>query len=63
MDEKYMTEKQLGSALGISRSTLNKLRSQDLPYLRIGDSVRYRQSDVEAWLNAQHHVGKNTEEK
>ena len=63
MVEKFLTEKQLGDVFSISRSTLNKLRSQDLPYHMIGNSVRYRQTDIEEWLESRHHLIDNNNEE
>jgi len=38
-------EIELAKALKISRASLGKLRSQGLPYLRIGGRVFYREAD------------------
>jgi len=38
--------------LGISRGTLARLRTEGLPTVRVGDAVRFRPADVDAWLAA-----------
>lgn len=52
--EKLLTSDQVASWLGIRRCTLEKARSTRMgdfpPFVRIGRAVRYRPSDVEAWL-------------
>lgn len=37
---------------GISRTTLQRWRELGLPFLRIGDTFRYRPRDVLAWLES-----------
>jgi excisionase family DNA binding protein len=47
------TETQFAQLLGLSLSTVRKLRSQGrVPHSRIGKRVLYTQSDVEAFLAA-----------
>ena len=48
--ENYITKKQLATSLGVSVSLVSKLMLDGLPYLKISRAVRYRLSDVEAWL-------------
>lgn len=46
----------VASWLGIKKCTLEKARSTRIgnfpPHVRVGRAVRYRRSDVEAWLRA-----------
>lgn len=52
--EKLINVKELGEALGISRSTINKWRRElDLPFYKVGKAVRFKQQEVEAWLRRQ----------
>ncbi len=47
-----LTEKQLSQGTGIPCNTLRYWRAngEGPPYHRLGRSIRYRLSDVEAWL-------------
>ena len=51
--DSLLTEAQTAELLGISTATLSAWRSRgtsDLPFVRVGRSVRYRLSDIEAYL-------------
>jgi predicted DNA-binding transcriptional regulator AlpA len=52
MVEKLLSDRDLSQLTGRSRSSLQKdrLTGNTMPFLRIGRLVRYRLSDVEAWL-------------
>jgi predicted DNA-binding transcriptional regulator AlpA len=58
-----LTQRQCAEALALSERTLERLRQSGLGprFLRIRHSVRYRQSDVEAWLVSR-IVGSTSEE-
>ncbi len=53
MEDKIFTPRQLAAYLETSVSALSQYRALGIGpiYLKIGRMVRYRQSDVEAWLN------------
>ena len=53
MAEVPMTTVQAANYLGLSKSTTEKLRhfGGGPKYLKIGHSVRYRQHDLDAWLD------------
>lgn len=53
--EQLMTTSELAAALGIARHTLENWRSSSRGpgYFRLEGSIRYRMSDVEAWLAGQ----------
>jgi excisionase family DNA binding protein len=55
-----LTPLQLAEVLGISVRTLYNWRSQRKgpPGFRVGSHVRYRRSDVEAWLDEQAQKGR-----
>jgi predicted DNA-binding transcriptional regulator AlpA len=59
-----LTQRQCAEALALSERTLERLRvlGGGPHFLRIRHSVRYRPSDVEAWL-ASRVVGSTSEEK
>lgn len=56
--EQLYTPAQVSEALGVSVKTLEKWRwgRRNLPYIKLGAAVRYRGSDLEAWLDG-HTVG------
>ena len=48
-----LNESQAASLLGIKPETLQRWRSDrryDLPYVKVGRTVRYRPEDVDHWL-------------
>ncbi len=48
-----MTAKEIAVALGISDKTIYRLAKQGrIPYVRIHSSLRFRQADIEAWLES-----------
>lgn len=59
-DTDLITEPEAARALGVSPGTLkaarlHRLQSnplRDLPHVRIGRAVRYRRSDIVAWIEA-----------
>lgn len=50
--EVWLEEKQVAKITGLSTSTLQKHRFQrrGIPYSKVGRSVRYAKSDVEAFM-------------
>ena len=59
LDSPFLDEKRLCAELGISGVTATKWRAKAKgpPFIKVGRLVRYRRSDVEAWL-ASRTVGK-----
>ena len=54
MNERLLTRKQAAEILGVAVGTLANWQStgyKKLPHLKIGHHVRYRLSDLEAWLD------------
>jgi predicted DNA-binding transcriptional regulator AlpA len=51
---RLLTTKQVTDALGLSPSTLSRLRFRGIGprYVRIGDMVRYNPADIERWIDA-----------
>lgn len=50
--DELMTDQQLREFLGISRTTLWRLRKQDgLPYGKVGRAYRYRKAEVLRWIS------------
>ncbi len=50
VNKEILTEQELQELLGVSRTTLWKLRKNGLPYVRIGREYRYFKSEVIEWL-------------
>lgn len=52
--EQLYTPAQVSKLLGVSVKTLEKWRweRRNLPFVKLGAAVRYRGSDLEAWLDA-----------
>ncbi len=51
--DEYITTKELCDWLKISPNTANNWRRKGLPYLRVGNTVRYDKEEVQKWLNEQ----------
>lgn len=51
MDKEYLTTKELCEWLKISPNTANNWRRKGLPYVKIGNTVRYNKCDVKKWLD------------
>jgi len=51
--EKLLTREELAEQLGVSARTIDRWRDQGLapPELMIQRVIRFRQSDIEAWLD------------
>lgn len=47
-----LTTKQLADYLGLSESFVRKsVHARAIPFVKVGAAVRFRRSDVDAWLN------------
>lgn len=52
--EQLLTRTQAAKILGLKPTTLAKWHAQGthgLPFVKCGGSIRYRQSDLEQWIN------------
>ena len=64
MTDQYWTETEIGRIFKLSRSTMNRLRSEEnLPHHKIGRTIRYRFDEIEQWLekNREHNPEKENE--
>jgi len=54
MQSKLLSTEQLATYLGIAKSTILQYRRDGTgpQYIKLGHLVRYKQDDVEAWLEA-----------
>lgn len=59
MDE-YLTANEVADLLRLSIHTLSAWRTRanadGPPWIKMGDSIRYSRSDLEAWLEARRHT-------
>lgn len=58
LDDPFVSERDAAAVLGLAMSTLSAWRSlgrYDLPYYRAGRLIRYRLSDVLAFLERRRH--------
>ncbi len=54
-NDKLMTRKEAAEYLGIRPQTLAcwaSTQRETIPYVRVGRSVRYRKSDLDAWIES-----------
>jgi excisionase family DNA binding protein len=52
MEARYLTKKELGAYLKVSRTIIEKCMREGMPYNRFGRRVLFRQDLVDAWLEA-----------
>lgn len=52
--EKLLTDKEASEITGLSRAWFQRIRwsGGGPPYVKIGHSVRYRESQLESWINS-----------
>jgi excisionase family DNA binding protein len=57
MEEELLTTRELAAELGKPYRTLDQWRWRGLgpAYIKFGNTIRYRRSDVEAWLDSRTH--------
>lgn len=55
MTSHLLTTTDAAAALAIAPKTLRNWRSQGLgpPFIRLGGAIRYRETDLQAWVDAQ----------
>jgi len=53
MDNEFLTPRQLAKRLQVDERTVRRWRIEGggPPFLKLGGSIRYRNADVEAWIN------------
>ena len=56
--DRLLNQKEVAEWIGMSEAWLeqNRFRKKGLPYVKIGKSCRYRQSDVQQWIS-DHIIG------
>lgn len=54
--ERFLTDRELSSALRISRRCLQDYRDRgQIPYIQLGGKILYKQSDIEKLLEENYH--------
>lgn len=56
VNQALLTDKEAAAYLNLSTSTLAVWRCtkrQELPFIKLGRAVRYRQTDLDKWLESQ----------
>lgn len=51
MENKLLSKKEVTNYLDVSLGMVDKLMKEDLPYIKLGKSVRFRMTDIENYLN------------
>ena len=55
MENKLLSKKDVTTYLDVSLGMVDKLMKEDLPYIKLGKSVRFRKNDIDNYiLNNQH---------
>lgn len=50
MEKEYITLIELAQSLKISRATIDRWRKEGMPYYKIGNGVRFIESEVSEWI-------------
>lgn len=50
MTKEYITLIELAQSLKISRATIDRWRKEGMPYYKIGNGVRFIESEVAEWI-------------
>lgn len=56
LKEKLLSQSEIANYLGTTVPTLNTWRATrkyDIPYIKFGNNIKYRLSDVNSWLDKQ----------
>lgn len=52
MQKEYITLNELANSLRISRATIDRWRKEGMPYYKIGNGVRFIETEVLQWIAA-----------
>lgn len=50
MQKEYITLNELAKSLRISRATIDRWRKEGMPYYKIGNGVRFIETEVLEWI-------------
>jgi len=51
----WMITKQLSQYLGVSASTVTKLRTSKIPYYKLGGRVYFKKQEIDEWIEKTRH--------
>src|SRR5687768_11669834 len=54
--QNLLSPKELERVMGVSRTTLWRLREHGLPFVRVGRQLRFDPREVERWLSGMHET-------
>lgn len=53
-EERLLTADEVATHLGLAKQTIyNKVHRNEIPFVKVGRSVRFRLSQIEGWINEQ----------
>jgi excisionase family DNA binding protein len=55
----YMTIEEVAELLKVARSTVYKFKEMGLPFIKIGKTVRFEQTDVLGWISEHKTCGQD----
>lgn len=59
--EQLLTPQQIAEKLGVAVSTIYQwTHTGFIPHIKLGRFVRFRESDINKWLNSRVHKGRST---
>jgi excisionase family DNA binding protein len=53
MSDVYLTTKDLEAKYQVSRATIKKWRDKGMPFYLIGNTIRFKEDEVEQWVKEQ----------
>ena len=58
---KLLNVQEVAELLGVRKSTIYQWTSQEyIPHIKVGKMVRFKDTDIEKWLNSLKTVGRNS---
>ena len=51
----WLTSKQLAQHLGISVSTVSKLRGRKIPFYKLGGKIYFKKQEIDEWIEKTRH--------
>lgn len=57
-DDPLMKVPEVANYLGLAKGTIyNKVNREEIPYKRVSNQLRFRKSEIDAWIEAQSSNG------
>ena len=57
----YMTIEDVADMLKVARSTVYKFKNMGMPFIKIGNTIRFKDTDVVQWVESHSVAGPNKE--